>query len=139
MDEIKDEIKIVEAMDLEKHVRNLAELEKKLKDNEKEFLENEGKFEDYKENLKKDSIKKYEEEKRLDDIKNRIIKHLKEMKEINETLLFNSNLENEDIIYDRESSKRIEEVKNNLEVYREQIDLGLEALKIYRELSNKSG
>ncbi|MDQ9759959.1 hypothetical protein RFZ45_13775, partial [Acinetobacter baumannii] len=67
---IKDEIKIVEAMDLEKHVRNLAELEKKLKDNEKEFLENEGKFEDYKENLKKDSIKKYEEEKRLDDIKN---------------------------------------------------------------------
>ena len=139
LDEIKDEIKIVEAMDLEKHVRNLAELEKKLKDNEKEFLENEGKFEDYKENLKKDSIKKYEEEKRLDDIKNRIIKHLKEMKEINETLLFNSNLENEDIIYDRESSKRIEEVKNNLEVYREQIDLGLEALKIYRELSNKSG
>ena len=61
------------------------------------------------------------------------------MKEINETLLFNSNLENEDIIYDRESSKRIEEVKNNLEVYREQIDLGLEALKIYRELSNKRG
>ena len=139
MDEIKDEIKIVEAMDLEKHVRNLAELEKKLKDNEKEFLENEGKFQEYKENLKKDSIKKYEEEKRLDEIKNRIIKHLKEMKEINETLLFNSNLENEDIIYDRESSKRIEEVKNNLEVYREQIDLGLEALKIYRELSNKSG
>ena len=139
LDEIKDEIKIVEAMDLEKHVRNLTELEKKLKDNEKEFLENEGKFQEYKENLKKDSIKKYEEEKRLDDIKNRIIKHLKEMKEINETLLFNSNLENEDIIYDRESSKRIEEVKNNLEVYREQIDLGLEALKIYRELSNKSG
>lgn len=139
LDEIKDEIKIVEAMDLEKHVRNLTELEKKLKDNEKEFLENEGKFQEYKENLKKDSIKKYEEEKRLDEIKNRIIKHLKEMKEINETLLFNSNLENEDIIYDRESSKRIEEVKNNLEVYREQIDLGLEALKIYRELSNKSG
>lgn len=139
LDEIKDEIKIVEAMDLEKHVRNLAELDKKLKDNEKEFLENEGKFQEYKENLKKDSIKKYEEEKRLDEIKNRIIKHLKEMKEINETLLFNSNLENEDIIYDRESSKRIEEVKNNLEVYREQIDLGLEALKIYRELSNKSG
>ena len=139
LDEIKDEIKIVEAMDLEKHVRNLAELEKKLKDNEKEFLENEDKFEEYKENLKKDSIKKHEEEKRLDEIKNRIIKQLKEMKEINETLLFNSNLENEDIIYDRESSKRIEEVKNNLEVYREQIDLGLEALKIYRELLNKSG
>lgn len=139
LDEIKDETKIVEAMDLEKHVKNLADLEKNLKDNEKEFSENQKKCEEYKERLKRNSINKNEEEKKLNEIKNRIIKHLKEMKEINETLMFENPLEKEDIIYDRESNKKIEEVRNNLEVYREQIDLGLEALKKYKELSIKNG
>ena len=139
LEKIKDEIKIVEAMDLEKHVRNLAELENKLKDKRKEFSENEGKFEDYKEKLKRDSINKYEEEKRLDEIKNKISKHLKEMKEINETLMFEDPLEKEEGIYDKDIGKKIEEVKNNLEVYREHIELGLEALKIQKELSTKIG
>lgn len=139
LEKIKDKIKIVEAMDLEKHVRNLAELENKLKDKRKEFSENEGKFEDYKEKLKRDSINKYEEEKRLDEIKNKISKHLKEMKEINETLMFENPLEKEEGIYDKDIGKKIEEVKNNLEVYREHIELGLEALKIQKELSTKIG
>lgn len=141
-DEIEEEIKILDSMDLKKYASDLSNLEMKIDKNKKDLEENYKKLEEKKESLKRNQAKEREEKKKSDEIKYSIEKHILEMEEINEILMFEygvEKLKREEIFYEKGIFDKLEETKNNLKVYSESIEKGLELLTKLRNLSNEVG
>ena len=135
IEEIEQENRILESIDLEKIVNEMLITKKELQSKEKEIKDEEEKLEEHNTELKKQEIRKREEENRIESIKYKIKKLYQELKDINEMLMFEGHLKDENEIFQKEIVERLETIKNNLEVYQKNINLGLEALKKMEILS----
>lgn len=133
--DIEQENRILESIDLEKTVNEMLITRKELQNKEKEIKEEEEKLEEHNVELKKQGIRKREEENRIETIKYKIKKLHQELKDINEVLLFEGHLKDENEIFQKEIAEKLESIKNNLEVYQKNINLGLEALEKMKNLS----
>lgn len=135
IEDIEQENRILESIDLEKTVNEMLITKRELQNKEKEIKEEEDKLEEHNTELKRQGIRKREEENRIESVKYKIKKLYQELKDINETLLFEGHLKDESEIFQKEIAEKLESIKNNLEVYQKNINLGLEALEKMKKLS----
>lgn len=137
LEEVEQEIRLLDSIDLKKYVNELTFNEQELKAKEQEISFDEEKLDRAKDELRKYGTIKRNEEKQISNFEYQIKKQYQEMNEINDTLLFDIHIKNEGELFDSEISQKIKRIKSNLEVYHKNIKLGLEILKAFKILEEE--
>ena len=132
---IEQESRLLRNIDLERNVAELRNFQISLKDKEREITSTENNLEECKHNFNKREAEKKIELNENEKIKNEIKEYYEEMTEINETISFYGHFKNEEEFFEKDIYSKFKTVKDNIEIYRDNIHSALEVLKKYKILS----
>lgn len=132
---IEQESRLLRNIDLERNVAELSNFQINLKNKEKDIISTENNLEECKHKFNKREAEKKVELNENEKIKNEIKEFYEEMTEINETISFYGHFKSEEEFFEKDIYSKFKTVKDNIEIYRDNIHSALEVLRKYKILS----
>ena len=132
---IEQESRLLRNIDLEKNVAELRNAKLDLESKEKEIFLTEEELQKHRHSFNKKEAEKKDELRKKESIKNDIKEYYFNMSDINDTINFYGHFKEENEFFEKDIYSKIEIVRNNIEIYKENIHSALEILRKYKILS----